>query len=204
MLSGTIPGIFSLSKKDIILAAEMLTSSFASDPKTLHLFTDQKSELFSALFRFEISYGIRYGWVHTLSSPPVGVAIWLMSDKSEITFIRALFSGGMALQRSIGKENMNRLLDFSQYIDKKHAVKMPYHHLYLFVLGVHPDFQGQGVAGKLLRPVLERLEKTKTDCYLTIQNEKNVSLNEHFGFEPISRGLIEGMDIPLITMKKTV
>jgi len=205
MISGKIPGLMPLRREQITVAADILTSAFENDPKIAYLFS-QKGEghtIQSELFRFELTYTLRYGWVYTTPDPLRGVALWLPSDKSEITTFRGLISGGIRLQRKIGKEAMNRVLEFSHHIDKKHMTEMPNIHLYLFVLGVHPDYQNQGVAGRLIRPVLDHVEKIGIDCYLTTQNEENIGFYEHFGFEMISNEYLELMQVPVITMKKT-
>lgn len=203
MKSNIFPEILPLPKKEIDGAASLLTSAFADDPKVSYLFPREVPSLSSALFRLELSYGLRYGWVFSVGSPPAGIAIWLPSEKSEITILRSLLSGGITLQRKIGKEAMKRLLDFSHHVDRKHMIEMPYHHMYLFVLGVHPDYQGKGIAGKLLHPVLDYISSKGLDCYLTTQNEKNVSMYEHFGFEILSQEYSDIFSIPMITMKKS-
>lgn len=202
MKFGNFPDILPLTKRDINGAASLLTSAFAEDSKMSFLFPGDNPDHSSALFKFELSYGLRYGWVFSVGSPPTGIAIWLPSEKSEITTFRGLLSGGISLQRVIGKEAMKRLLNFSEYIDRKHMSEMPSPHLYLFVLGVHPDCQGKGFGGKLLHPVLEYLNSKGLDCYLTTQNEKNISFYEHFGFEVISKEFSDSFHIPMVTMKK--
>ncbi|MCA1917103.1 GNAT family N-acetyltransferase [Methanospirillum hungatei] len=205
MISGKIPGLIPLRRDQISVAADILTSAFKNDPKIAYLFSQKGGDhaIQSELFRFELTYTLRYGWVYTTPDPMRGVALWLPSEKSEITTFRGLLSGGIRLQRKIGKEAMNRVLEFSHHIDQKHMTEMPYFHLYLFVLGVHPDHQNHGVAGRLIRPVLDHLEKSGIDCFLTTQNEENIGFYEHFGFEILSREYLKSMQVPVITMKKT-
>jgi ribosomal protein S18 acetylase RimI-like enzyme len=52
------------------------------------------------------------------------------------------------------------------------------HRAHLYVLGVRPEAQGQGVASSLVRPVLARHPSAWTET----QNPRNVGLYEHLGF----------------------
>jgi ribosomal protein S18 acetylase RimI-like enzyme len=56
-------------------------------------------------------------------------------------------------------------------------------HWYLAFLGVIPDWQGRGLGGALIRPVLERSNADGTPAYLEASTERNRALYERNGFE---------------------
>jgi ribosomal protein S18 acetylase RimI-like enzyme len=178
-----------LSKQQVRPACEMLTRAFSDDPKLTHLIPDisVKKDLSSCLFEFELQYGMNYGDVYTTSPAVEGVAAWLPSAKSEITFWRAFRSGGMKLQKSLGKTAMDRLMSFSAAVDNLHKKHAPYPHYYLFFIGVDPVYQKKRVASRLITPMLSWLDMQKLPCYLNTQNEKNIGLYEHFGFQVIEQ-----------------
>jgi len=120
--------IVRLSKKQIGQAAAMLTRAFFDDPKLIHLIPDipTKKDLSRYLFEFELQYGMNYGDVYTTSPAVEGVAVWLPSTRSEVTFWRAFRSGGMRLQKQLGKKIMDRLMSFSNTIDNLHKKHAPY------------------------------------------------------------------------------
>ena len=101
---------------------------------------------------------------------------------------------GMALQRTLGKEPMNRLMAFSAVVDDLHRQQISVPHYYLFFIGIDPFNQGKGFAGRLIRPMLDRLDAEKIPCYLTTQNERNISLYEHFGFRVIGSMTLPGSE----------
>ncbi len=80
-----------LSKQQIGQACAMLTRAFSDDPKLTYLIPDiaAKKDLSLCLFEFELQYGMNYGDVYTTSPAVEGVAVWLPSAKSEITFWRS-------------------------------------------------------------------------------------------------------------------
>jgi ribosomal protein S18 acetylase RimI-like enzyme len=56
----------------------------------------------------------------------------------------------------------------------------------LHVLAVHPDLQGRGAAGELLRPVLHRCDAEGVSVYLETSNARNVPFYRRFGFEVLA------------------
>jgi ribosomal protein S18 acetylase RimI-like enzyme len=193
-----------LSKHQIGQACEMLSRAFFNDPKMLHLIPDiaAKKELSRNLFEFELQYGMNYGDVYTTPPAIEGVAVWLPSSKSEVTFWRAFRSGGMRLQKQLGKTVMDRLMSFSAAVDNLHKKHAPYPHYYLFFIGVDPVYQKKRVASRLITPMLSWLDMQKLPCYLNTQNEKNIGLYEHFGFQVIEQLGLEDSGIVHTAMQR--
>ena len=184
--------IVRLSKHQLGQACEMLSRAFFDDPKLLHLIPDlaAKKELSRYLFEFELQYGMNYGDVYTTSPAIEGLAVWLPSAKSEITFWRAFRSGGMMLQKQLGKTVMDSLMSFSAKVDSLHKKHAPCPHYYLFFIGVDPVYQKKRVASRLITPMLSWLDLQKLPCYLNTQNEKNIGLYEHYGFQVIEQQIL--------------
>jgi GNAT superfamily N-acetyltransferase len=55
-------------------------------------------------------------------------------------------------------------------------------HFYLPFLGVDPDWQGRGLGGALLRPVLERCDRDRVPAFLEASTPRNRALYERHGF----------------------
>ena len=64
-------------------------------------------------------------------------------------------------------------------------------HWELVNLAVDPIHQGKGHTSTLMRPMLARIDNENLPCYLTTQNERNVSMYQRYGFE-----FIEKIEIP--------
>jgi ribosomal protein S18 acetylase RimI-like enzyme len=181
--------IVRLLRQQVGQAGAMLTRAFSDDPKLTHLIPDitAKKELSRYLFEFELQYGMNYGDVYTTSPAVEGVAVWLPSTKSEITFWRAFRSGSRGLQKRLGKKIMDRVMSFSTAVDTLHKKHAPYPHYYLFFIGVDPAYQKKRVASRLITPMLGWLDMQKLPCYLHTQNETNIGLYEHYGFQVIEQ-----------------
>lgn len=186
-----------LSKEQIGPASEMLVEAFFNDPKLTHILPEEDSrrEKGRHLFAFELRYGLNYGRVYGTSPDLEGVAVWLPANRSEITLWRAMRSGGMALQKGLGKDGMQRLLAFSGQVDACHKKHLPGPHCYLFFIGVDPRVKGKGYGGKLIRPMLDWMDGKGMACYLNTQNEQNIGLYEHFGFTVVEKISLPGSGI---------
>lgn len=186
-----------LSKAQVGPAAEMLARSFLQDPKMISFVPDTGKTLALSrhILEFELRYGIMYGEAYATSPSLEGVAVWLPSEKAEISFWRALRAGAFRLRGTVGKEIMNNILSFSDYIDGLHRQHVPGSHWYLFFIGVDPAYQGKGFASRLIRPMLSRLDQEKKSCYLVTQNEQNVALYEHYGFAVVDHSTIPGTGV---------
>ena len=56
-------------------------------------------------------------------------------------------------------------------------------HWYLAGMATHPDWQGQGLATSVMRPILERCDAENIPSYLEATKERNVSFYRRLGFE---------------------
>jgi ribosomal protein S18 acetylase RimI-like enzyme len=190
-------GLMRLSKAHIGPAADMLARSFQHDPKMMYFVPDTGERLLLSrhVLEFELNYGILYGEIYATSPDLEGVAVWLPSEKAEISMWRAIRAGGFRLQKNVGGDAMKKILSFSEYIDALHREHVSGTHTYLFFIGVDPAYQGKGYASRLIRPMLSRLDRAGVSCYLVTQNERNVALYEHYGFAVVGHTSIPGTEV---------
>ncbi len=201
-MAGDLTGLMRLSKVDIDPAAEVLARSFEQDPKMTYFTSDTEEHraLARHILAFELAYGILYGEVYAPSPAMEGVAVWLPSEKAEISFWRAVRAGAFSLRRHVGGDVMKRILSFSEYTDALHREHLPGSHWYLFFIGVDPATRGREYASRLIRPMLARLDREGASCYLVTQNEQNVPLYEHYGFTVLAHSTIPGCDVEHVEM----
>jgi ribosomal protein S18 acetylase RimI-like enzyme len=77
-------------------------------------------------------------------------------------------------------DRLPRLLKFIARIESGHPDEP---HYYLPFLGVDPTWQGRGIGGALLRPVLDRCDRERMPAYLEASSPRNRALYERNGFE---------------------
>jgi ribosomal protein S18 acetylase RimI-like enzyme len=133
--------------------------------------------------------------VHATSYDVEGIAIWVPSDNYPIPLWGTLRSVPLSVTLGFGRYGGYRLKDFGQYLDSLHARLAPFKHMYLASLGVDPNFQGKGYAGRLLRHMLTRMDTAGLPGYLETLEEQNVRLYEHFGFTVVDESTIPGTNL---------
>lgn len=72
-----------------------------------------------------------------------------------------------------------KALALQRHMEKVH-LREP--HWYLAVLGTHPDHQGHGLGGALIRGITDRCDEQGLAAYLESSKEKNVPYYERHGF----------------------
>jgi ribosomal protein S18 acetylase RimI-like enzyme len=180
------------------IAVRTLTASFQEDPSARWAFRRGEGieRPLRHLFRFLVDYGLRHGELHCAGSPDEAVSIWLPSDRAEMTARRALGCGVLTLPLRIGPSALRRLGRLRRFMTehRHHHADFPHH--YLSLVGVRPDQRYRGLAGRLLRGVLVRLERESLPAYMETAVEKNVWLYEHFGFQVCGKAVFAPADLP--------
>ena len=119
-----------------------------------------------------------------------GFAVWLPLGFDGSKTLPFLTNGGLKLIFHSGLRIIGRLLIYETYAMKLKKEFTGNVDWYLYNLSVKKSAQGKGIAGKLLRPMLEFCDKENIVTYLETNKEINVSLYEHFGFELSKKELI--------------
>lgn len=186
-----------LKATQVRLAAEVMTRAFHDDPLYVYIIpdSDERKRLLPHMFRFRIRYGILYGEVHATSKNLEGVAVWVPSEKVDITRWRGLQAGGFSLYREVGRRvflKLNEIQNYSLSIHRHHA---SFRHWHLSPIAVDPCYQGKGHARSLMNAMLTRLDREGLPCFLETQSERNVSIYERYGFEVVEKGIIPCSDV---------
>lgn len=187
-------------------ASEVLARAFHLDPIYRRIFhdVDGRSRYLPKLFSTVIGYTLAYGHVYT-TRPVEGVACWLSPGNAEVTLWRMIRTG-MEFQRTFYRfpsDARQQLLNALAHMHETHRHLMKGPHWYLWALGVAPEYQGRGLGGQLIRPVLRQSERDGIPCYLETQNEKSVDFYRKWGFKLKSLGVIPDLDIKVWSMTRS-
>jgi len=184
MINSSAKDIVRLNSSHGKRAAEVLVRAFWNHPPLQYYFPDEaeRERIAPYFFSLTVFNGIRYGEVHATSPDLEGIAVWLPSDNYPVTLWRLLRSVPPSEILGFGRYGGSRMRDLGQYIDAVHGRLAPFKHWFLQAIGVDPQFQGRGYAGRLLRQMLARIDEAGLPCYLETLEEQNVRLYEHFGF----------------------
>ena len=186
-----------LNKAQVKPAAEVLSRAFQNYPLLQYYFPDEleRKKIASYFVSVAVFSGIRYGEIYATSPNLEGVAIWFPSDNYPVNIWKLVRSVPISVIFAFDRYGGGRMRQLDEYIDAVHQRLAPFGHWFLQIIGVDPQFQGKGYAGKLLKPMLSRINEEGLSCYLETMDEHNVSLYEHFDFVLINKSTIPGTNL---------
>jgi len=184
MDSDTLNGLVRAGMPDARRIGRLFARAFQEDPLMRYAIPDaqQRRRLLPALMGLNVRYGCRYGEVYS-TAECTGAAIWLPPGHATYTLWRMLRAGMFIAPLRLPWPVLRRLAAVEGRAQRLHERYAPRPHWYLAQIGVEPAFQRQGIASRLLRPMLARMDTAGLPCYLETENPANVALYERYGFQ---------------------
>ena len=187
-------GLYRLETGDIPQAVEVLFNAFQDDPVFNAIFEGANPTQRKAFYETPLRYCMKYGEVWAPSMELEGIAGWARGEHAEMSLWRMLVSGAIWSGMKMGQEYSRMMAKVFKPVEedrKKHMGDHPF--LYLFIIGVASEHQGQGFGRVLLDGLIGIAEDGQLPVYLETETEANVRLYEKFGFE-----VIDKVDLPVI------
>ncbi len=193
-----ISDLYKLQKKDIEKAVDVFVNAYSDDPMFEKFMKEEDKR--RAQLEIMIRFCVKYGNVFSTSDNFEGVIAIVPHDKGDMTGWRVIRSGGFFLGLKLS--SLRKIMEQSAKAmeeAKKDLDLGPY--IFLFIMAVSKEFQGKGFGGKLLSAIIEKSEIERKPIYLETQNEKNVSLYEHFGFYVVKKiNMPDPVNLPMWLM----
>lgn len=169
---------------DVGPLAGALTRAFADDPVTRWVYggepaTTRWSQRFFA-WQLERLLPQDVSW--TTADGAGGAALWALPDqwresaRETLGLVRQTFRGVLP--------RLPRILRGLGQVEVRHPSER---HLYLAVLGVDPQRQGQGVGSQLIRAGLDLCDREHLPAYLETGKEQNLAFYGRHGFTVVDR-----------------
>jgi ribosomal protein S18 acetylase RimI-like enzyme len=191
-----------LTPKERDAGAVVLGRAFAEYELLRYYFHDERERRAAAdTFAFiALSLCLKYGEVYASSEKLEGVAAWLPPGKAHFGARQIIRSVPLSILFRFGRQGAGRMRAYGRFVDNLHRKLVPYPHWYLQIIGVGPAYQGQGFSSRLLRPVLERIDRERMPCFLETNSGKNVAIYRRFGFEVVSEDKLPGTEVTTFAM----
>jgi len=202
-MSGLIENLYILQKKDIPKAGAILTDAFQNDPVWIKIFEHESKidQKLHAFYETPIRYCLKYGEVYATSENLEGIAAWVSGDLADMTIWRLIRSGAIRSGMKMGTELAKKMKPVYKLLqeDRKENMKGK-SFIYLQIIGVASEFQGQGFGGRLLRVLIEKSEQVGISLYLETETENNVNMYEKFGFKLVKQITLAVINLPMWEM----
>lgn len=124
-----------------------------------------------------------------------GCALWKRPGQHHYPLYRQLL-WLPAYVRSLGLKRMPSAFRLLETMERVHERLAPEPHFYLFLLGVEPERQGQGLGGLALAPTLQQCDREGRLAFLETAQRSNLAFYERRGFR--IREVREGADFPTL------
>ncbi len=174
-------------------AGAMLARAFHDDPMMVYAIPDaaDRTRTLPEFYARMVRFGFLNGEVLTTAAEMRGVSVWLPPDV-QWTREKIEAAGLHELSKIVGADAMARYREVvgPESEARERFANGPY--WYLFLLAVDPPYQGRGLGGELMKPMLDRIQASGLPCFLETESARNVAFYRKHGFEAVVDGEAAG------------
>ena len=173
-----------VQEQDIGALALALTRAFHDDPVTRWVYAGEpkRPQWAERFFAWQLKRLLPQDVSWTTADGAGGAALWALPDRWRESVRETLSLARLTLPAVLPR--LPRVLRGLGQVEVRHPSER---HLYLAVLGVDPELQGQGVGSALIRPGLDLCDRERLPAYLETGKEANVAFYGRHGFRVVDR-----------------
>lgn len=186
MSSNLVQEVVQLERSQMTSAVEVLAQAFNHDPIMQYFYpVEEQSRLNSLrwLSQLILNYCSSHNQIYTTGDRLKGCAVWLPPGAFPMQMLHLLRLGFYQFPLKVRWQRIGEFFTIFNQMEHFHQQDVPQPHWYLVMLGVAPEYQGQGVGGMLLQPVLQQADRDRVLCYLETSTERGVNFYSKHGFE---------------------
>ncbi len=181
MTTATQPSVTTAAMEDAPAVARTLARAFADDPVSVWFFPRKTDRLQRLQRAYERLFLRRIALPRDATfavAGHAGVAMWLPPGQAHLGALEQLRLLP-AMVAEFGRD-LPRAMRGMSAMDAVHPHEP---HWYLWLLGVDPQRQGEGLGSRLLAEVLERCDRDRVPAYLQATTPRSRELYLRHGFE---------------------
>jgi GNAT superfamily N-acetyltransferase len=192
-----------IEDEDLPMAAAMLARAFRDNPAMVGILKGDDAEKREHILR-TVMLGFaksvqRDGVVEVVKEGDSIVAASLVFPPGRFppSIVGQLITAWAVLSSRIGRAHRFALADHD--MRRKHLHEP---HWFLWVLGVEPERQGQGLGSRLLRSLRAKADAERMPCYLETDRKTSVRIYQNHGFDVMSDEVLRGVDTQMWFMQR--
>jgi len=198
--------VVKVGRSQVSPMVEVLAQAFNNDPIMQYFYAvEEKSRLSQLrwLSQLVVDYCSPYEQIYTTVNDSKGCAVWLPPEGFPMNTLRLLRLGFYKVPFKVQWRKVVEYLKLFNEMEHYHVQDMTEPHWYLVMLGVAPGYQGQGVGGLLIEPILAQADRDGLPCYLETSTERGVNFYQKHGFEVLRTDQIATSGPRFWTLKRT-
>ncbi len=170
--------------------SEALYAALAVDPfyiemeKSVEHPLDPK-EAMLCYYDYSIHEAEQFGHLWRPEEPPFGVSVWSVPLTPEEASRKSEAKKDFILAY-MGKRSLQSYEEIVGFMSKASESVVSKSDWYLSILGILPEFQGKGLGGDLVRPILQQADEAGVATYLETFTPRNMSFYERLGYQAIA------------------
>ncbi len=146
--------------------------------------SDRSKEAMLTYLDFSMSEAENYGKLYIPNDHQFGVSVWLKPLSSDLKHQKKV-EKKVFLLNHLGKKALDTYLAIDEYTSTKANPFINRDSWYLSIVGILPQFQGQGLGFKLVRNVLFMTDKLSVPTYLETLTPRNKTFYNRLGYQEV-------------------
>ena len=142
---------------------------------------ESSKEAMLKYMEFSITEGKKYGELYIPHGHDYGVSIWAKPISRELE-AKKNHEKKMFLLHEMGEKSLNTYKAIVEFMSLKAEPFIDKHFWYLSIVGILPEFQGQGFGPGLIQNVLKTTDALQVPTYLETFTPRNMPFYERFGY----------------------
>lgn len=134
-----------------------------------------------AYYDYSILEADHYGLVFRPDHEPAGLSLWSL-PLSRTESARKAEQKKSAILAAMGEACLQTYLDITGFMAVSAQPLVSDRDWYLSIVGILPEYQGQGLGESLVRPVLVRADRAGVATYLETFTSRNMSFYRRLGY----------------------
>lgn len=176
--------LHTLNEQHIELLSEIHSQAFHKGPMFKALFDSKVEDVkWVAKLRFKL---MQERYLTLLSQDPLAFSSWLKPGETDTHSVwKQIRVGYWKSPFKFGIQTFKHMLKFGNH-EQDLMNKFSSRNAYILdIIAVHPNHQGRGIGGELLKPVLKKAKEEKNDVLVFTQDPRNRAFYEKYGFKLI-------------------
>lgn len=146
--------------------------------------SQQRKRSMLAYMDYSIQEAKDFGECFIPDNEHYGVSIWSKPLSSETSSKKQSLKQGF-INEYLGKKSLNIYTEACTFMEQQSKPLVPHDSWYLSIIGVLPEYQGQGLGPGLVEPVLRIADELRVGTYLETFTERNKTFYQRLGYHTL-------------------